>query len=68
MVSPPHGPPPPPLLPPPASPSHLPCHSSGSRAETKPVGDARSDLLAAIRVGELVSCDQVIDLKHVLVS
>ncbi|XP_008331418.1 wiskott-Aldrich syndrome protein family member 3-like [Cynoglossus semilaevis] len=51
MVSPPHGPPPPPLLPPPASPSCLPCHSSGSRAETKPVGDARSDLLAAIRVG-----------------
>ncbi|GAA6213931.1 wiskott-Aldrich syndrome protein family member 3-like isoform X1 [Lates japonicus] len=47
---PPPGPPPPPL-PPPAAPSHLPGHSEGSRAETKPVRDARSDLLSAIRMG-----------------
>uniref|UniRef100_A0A4W6CSE3 Wiskott-Aldrich syndrome protein family member n=1 Tax=Lates calcarifer TaxID=8187 RepID=A0A4W6CSE3_LATCA len=47
---PPPGPPPPPL-PPPAAPSHLPGHSEGSRGETKPVRDARSDLLSAIRMG-----------------
>ncbi|XP_072231118.1 actin-binding protein WASF3 [Leuresthes tenuis] len=50
MVPPPPGPPPPPL-PPPAGPSHLPGHSNSSRTETKPVGDARSDLLSAIRMG-----------------
>uniref|UniRef100_A0A3B4Z4L5 Wiskott-Aldrich syndrome protein family member n=1 Tax=Stegastes partitus TaxID=144197 RepID=A0A3B4Z4L5_9TELE len=48
MIPPPPGPPPPPL-PPPAAPSHL--HSEGSRAEMKPVRDARSDLLSAIRMG-----------------
>ncbi|AWP00115.1 V-type proton ATPase catalytic subunit A [Scophthalmus maximus] len=47
---PPPGPPPPPL-PSLAAPSHLPGHSKGSRAETKPVRDARSDLLSAIRMG-----------------
>uniref|UniRef100_A0A3Q1G1A7 Wiskott-Aldrich syndrome protein family member n=1 Tax=Acanthochromis polyacanthus TaxID=80966 RepID=A0A3Q1G1A7_9TELE len=50
MVPPPPGPPPPPL-PPPAVPSHLSGHSEGGRAETKPVRDARSDLLSAIRMG-----------------
>ncbi|XP_040006890.1 wiskott-Aldrich syndrome protein family member 3 [Xiphias gladius] len=50
MVPPPPGPPPPPL-PPPAAPLHLPGPSEGSRAETKPVRDARSDLLSAIRMG-----------------
>lgn len=51
MVPPPPGPPPPPL-PPPAVPSHLAGHSEGGRAEAKPVRDARSDLLSAIRIGE----------------
>ncbi|CAK6953785.1 actin-binding protein WASF3-like [Scomber scombrus] len=50
MVPPPPGPPPPPL-PPPAAPSHLSGHSEGSRADTKTVRDARSDLLSAIRMG-----------------
>ncbi|KAM9847052.1 actin-binding protein WASF3-like [Aulostomus maculatus] len=50
MVPPPPGPPPPPL-PPPAAASHLPGHIEGSRVETKPVRDARSDLLSAIRMG-----------------
>ncbi|XP_045897048.1 wiskott-Aldrich syndrome protein family member 3-like isoform X2 [Micropterus dolomieu] len=50
MVPPPPGPPPPPL-PPPAAPSHIAGHSVGSRAQTKPVRDARSDLLSAIRIG-----------------
>ncbi|XP_058483666.1 actin-binding protein WASF3 isoform X2 [Solea solea] len=50
MIPAPPGPPPPPL-PPPAAPSHLPGHSKVSRAETKPVRDARSDLLSAIRMG-----------------
>ncbi|XP_044077537.1 wiskott-Aldrich syndrome protein family member 3 isoform X2 [Siniperca chuatsi] len=50
MVPPPPGPPPPPL-PPPVAPSHLTGHSEGNRAETKPVRDARSDLLSAIRIG-----------------
>ncbi|XP_014896070.1 wiskott-Aldrich syndrome protein family member 3-like [Poecilia latipinna] len=45
MAPPPPGPPPPPL-PPPAAPSHPP-----RRNETKPVKDARSDLLSAIRMG-----------------
>ncbi|XP_054899991.1 actin-binding protein WASF3 [Poeciliopsis prolifica] len=45
MTPPPPGPPPPPL-PPPAPPSHSPRHS-----KTKPVKDARSDLLSAIRMG-----------------
>lgn len=52
MLPPPPGPPPPPLLPP-AAPSQLAGHSESSRAETKPVRDARSDLLSAIRMGEL---------------
>ncbi|KAM9788726.1 actin-binding protein WASF3 [Neosynchiropus ocellatus] len=47
-VPPPPGPPPPSLPPPPA---HLHRHSEGSRAEAKPVRDARSDLLSAIRMG-----------------
>ncbi|XP_017273470.1 wiskott-Aldrich syndrome protein family member 3-like [Kryptolebias marmoratus] len=47
---PPPGPPPPPL-PPPAAPLHLPGHPEGSGSETKPVRDARSDLLSAIRMG-----------------
>ncbi|XP_021167837.2 wiskott-Aldrich syndrome protein family member 3 [Fundulus heteroclitus] len=50
MAPPPPGPPPPPL-PPPAAPSHPPGHNEGGRAETKPVRDARSDLLSAIRMG-----------------
>uniref|UniRef100_A0A3Q3X9B4 Wiskott-Aldrich syndrome protein family member n=1 Tax=Mola mola TaxID=94237 RepID=A0A3Q3X9B4_MOLML len=50
VVPPPPGPPPP-LLPPPAAPPHLAGHSDGSRAETKPVRNARSDLLSAIRIG-----------------
>ncbi|XP_026225880.1 wiskott-Aldrich syndrome protein family member 3-like [Anabas testudineus] len=50
MVPPPPGPPPPPL-PPPAAPAHLAGFSEGSRAEIKPVKDARSDLLSAIRMG-----------------
>ncbi|XP_034057418.1 wiskott-Aldrich syndrome protein family member 3-like [Gymnodraco acuticeps] len=50
MFPPPPGPPPPPL-PPPAAPLHLVGHSEGSRAEAKPVKDARSDLLSAIRMG-----------------
>uniref|UniRef100_A0A3B4TTV5 Wiskott-Aldrich syndrome protein family member n=1 Tax=Seriola dumerili TaxID=41447 RepID=A0A3B4TTV5_SERDU len=50
IMPPPPGPPPPPLPPPPA-PSHLPGHSEDSRVETKPVRDARSDLLSAIRMG-----------------
>ncbi|KAM4726872.1 actin-binding protein WASF3 [Anableps anableps] len=45
MAPPPPGPPPPPL-PPPARPSHPPGHN-----EAKPVKDARSDLLSAIRMG-----------------
>lgn len=49
-VPPPPGPPPPPL-PPPSAPSHLAGHSEGCRRETKPVRDARSDLLSAIRMG-----------------
>lgn len=51
MVPPPPGPPPP-LLPPPAASSHLAGHSDGGRGEPKPVRDARSDLLSAIRIGE----------------
>ncbi|XP_062262146.1 actin-binding protein WASF3-like isoform X1 [Platichthys flesus] len=47
-MPPPPGPPP---LPPPAAPSHLPGHSKGCRAQAKPVRDARSDLLSAIRMG-----------------
>ncbi|XP_036071181.1 wiskott-Aldrich syndrome protein family member 3 isoform X2 [Oryzias melastigma] len=43
--------PPPPSLPSPAALSHLPGHIEGSRMETKPVRDARSDLLSAIRMG-----------------
>uniref|UniRef100_A0A8C8DPB0 Wiskott-Aldrich syndrome protein family member n=1 Tax=Oryzias sinensis TaxID=183150 RepID=A0A8C8DPB0_9TELE len=43
--------PPPPSLPSPAAPSHLPGHIEGSGVETKPVRDARSDLLSAIRIG-----------------
>ncbi|XP_060910758.1 actin-binding protein WASF3 [Labrus mixtus] len=50
MMPPPPGPPPPPL-PPPAAPSHLAGRSDGGRGETKPVRDARSDLLSAIRIG-----------------
>uniref|UniRef100_A0A8D0AGT3 Wiskott-Aldrich syndrome protein family member n=1 Tax=Sander lucioperca TaxID=283035 RepID=A0A8D0AGT3_SANLU len=50
MFPPPPGPPPPPL-PPPAAPSHLGGYNEGSRAETRPVRDARSDLLSAIRMG-----------------
>ncbi|XP_023198448.1 wiskott-Aldrich syndrome protein family member 3-like [Xiphophorus maculatus] len=45
MAPPPPGPPPPPL-PPAVAPSHPPRHK-----ETKPVKDARSDLLSAIRMG-----------------
>ncbi|KAK5918027.1 hypothetical protein CgunFtcFv8_002829 [Champsocephalus gunnari] len=48
MFPPPPGPPP---IPPPAAPLHLAGHSEGSRAEAKPVKDARSDLLSAIRMG-----------------
>ncbi|KAI4814281.1 hypothetical protein KUCAC02_003482 [Chaenocephalus aceratus] len=48
MFPPPPGPPP---IPPPAAPLHLARHSEGSRAEAKPVKDARSDLLSAIRMG-----------------
>ncbi|XP_033955619.1 actin-binding protein WASF3-like [Pseudochaenichthys georgianus] len=48
MLPPPPGPPPIPL---PAAPLHLAGHSEGSRAEAKPVKDARSDLLSAIRMG-----------------
>ncbi|XP_020489072.1 actin-binding protein WASF3-like [Labrus bergylta] len=48
MMPPPPGPPP---LPPPAAPSHLAGCSEGGRGETKPVRDARSDLLSAIRIG-----------------
>ncbi|XP_015248922.1 PREDICTED: wiskott-Aldrich syndrome protein family member 3-like [Cyprinodon variegatus] len=47
---PPPGPPPPPL-PPPSVPSHPQRHNESCRAETKPVRDARSDLLSAIRMG-----------------
>ncbi|XP_034746843.1 wiskott-Aldrich syndrome protein family member 3-like [Etheostoma cragini] len=50
MFPPPPGPPPPPL-PPSAAPSHLAGYSEGGRAETRPVRDARSDLLSAIRMG-----------------
>ncbi|CAN9501428.1 unnamed protein product [Ophioblennius macclurei] len=49
MIPPPPGPPPPPI-PLPAVPSHLAGHDEG-RAESKPVRDARSDLLSAIRMG-----------------
>ncbi|KAM6983911.1 actin-binding protein WASF3-like [Tautogolabrus adspersus] len=48
MMPPPPGPPP---LPPPAAPSHLAGRCEGGRGETKPVRDARSDLLSAIRIG-----------------
>uniref|UniRef100_A0A3Q3SKG9 Wiskott-Aldrich syndrome protein family member n=1 Tax=Mastacembelus armatus TaxID=205130 RepID=A0A3Q3SKG9_9TELE len=48
IVPPPPGPPP---LPPPTAPFHFCGHSEGSRAETKPVRDPRSDLLSAIRMG-----------------
>ncbi|XP_059208386.1 actin-binding protein WASF3-like [Centropristis striata] len=50
MFPPPPGPPPPPL-PPPAAPLHLAGYGEGGRAENKPVRDARSDLLSAIRMG-----------------
>ncbi|KAM6907695.1 actin-binding protein WASF3-like [Xenentodon cancila] len=50
MVPPPPGPPPPPL-PPQVVSSHLPGRGDNSRADTKPVRDARSDLLSAIRMG-----------------
>uniref|UniRef100_A0A8C6M536 Wiskott-Aldrich syndrome protein family member n=1 Tax=Nothobranchius furzeri TaxID=105023 RepID=A0A8C6M536_NOTFU len=43
--------PPPPPLPPPAAPLHLSGHPEGCRADAKPVRDARSDLLSAIRMG-----------------
>ncbi|XP_047234455.1 wiskott-Aldrich syndrome protein family member 3 isoform X2 [Girardinichthys multiradiatus] len=46
----PPGPPPPPL-PPPAVPSHPLGHNEAGRTEMKPVRDARSDLLSAIRMG-----------------
>ncbi|XP_077361029.1 actin-binding protein WASF3-like [Festucalex cinctus] len=49
-VAPPPGPPPPPL-PPPAAPSHLSGLCGNIRTEIKPVSDARSDLLSAIRMG-----------------
>ncbi|XP_056141152.1 actin-binding protein WASF3 [Lampris incognitus] len=49
MVPPPPGPPPPPV--PPAAPTHLPGHSEAKRADAQPIGDARSDLLSAIRMG-----------------
>ncbi|KAM7397934.1 hypothetical protein PAMA_006008 [Pampus argenteus] len=49
-VPPPPGPPPPPL-PPPVVSMNLSGYSEGSRVETKPVRDARSDLLSAIRMG-----------------
>ncbi|MEQ2171198.1 Wiskott-Aldrich syndrome protein member 3 [Goodea atripinnis] len=50
MAPPPPGPPPPPL-PPPAVPSHPLGHNEAGRTEMKPVRDARSDLLSAIRMG-----------------
>ncbi|XP_047463120.1 wiskott-Aldrich syndrome protein family member 3 [Mugil cephalus] len=50
ILPPPPGPPPLPLLPP-AAPTQLAGHSESRRGETKPVRDARSDLLSAIRMG-----------------
>ncbi|KAK2828579.1 hypothetical protein Q5P01_019613 [Channa striata] len=49
-VPPPPGPPPPPL-PPPAAASHRAGYSEDNKPEAKPVRDARSDLLSAIRMG-----------------
>lgn len=42
----------PPPLPPPAAHTHLAGYNEDSRAEAKPVKDARSDLLSAIRMGK----------------
>lgn len=63
----PPGPPPPPL---PAGASHISSHkmSSAAPAESAVVNDARSDLLAAIRMGESLVCPyrRVMKLKYQL--
>lgn len=57
---PPPGPPPPPL---PAGASHLTTHKmSSAPVETTVVSDARSDLLAAIRMGK--SCNVCVEMCH----